>query len=148
MSSFHLGRRPSRAFVAPLDRPVCSLERTSLEFSDPSTVFSSKPHNEAGCPTLPRFRSQVFSTSQRFLSKLKFHGLVSCRNHSWVLSLQRFPLAKIVCPSQDHWLSCSYSQVCWKAPFEVFLLPVSVTFNPLGSIASFLRQLWVSFPLT
>jgi hypothetical protein len=33
-----------------------------------------------------RFRSQAFSASQRFLSKLEFHGLVSCRNRSWTHS--------------------------------------------------------------
>jgi len=30
-----------------------------------------------------RFRSQVFSTSQRFPGKLEIRGLVSCRNRSW-----------------------------------------------------------------
>jgi len=40
----------------------------------------------------PRFRSQVFSTSQRFPSRLKLCGLVSCRHRSWDLSLQSLPL--------------------------------------------------------
>lgn len=31
----------------------------------------------------PRFRSQVFSTSQRFPGRLELSGLVSCRNHPW-----------------------------------------------------------------
>ncbi len=44
----------------------------------------------------PRFRSQVFSTSQRFPSRLELSGLVSCRNHPWawpspVRSFRAFP---------------------------------------------------------
>jgi hypothetical protein len=42
----------------------------------------------------PRFRSQVFSTSQRFPSMLKLCGLVSCRHRSWDSSLQSFPLTE------------------------------------------------------
>jgi len=41
----------------------------------------------------PRLRSQALSTSQRFPSKLKLRGLVSCRNRSWDSSLQSLPLA-------------------------------------------------------
>jgi hypothetical protein len=40
----------------------------------------------------PRFRSQVFSTSQRFPGRLRLCGLVSCRHRSWDSSLQSFPL--------------------------------------------------------
>jgi hypothetical protein len=54
-----------------------------------------------------RFRSQAFSTSQRFPGKLEFHGLVSCRNRSWVsfpseLSphSDRVPLSRPLAPPQ------------------------------------------------
>jgi hypothetical protein len=39
----------------------------------------------------PRFRAQVFSTSQRFPGHPEFHGLVSCRNRSWASSCRAFP---------------------------------------------------------
>jgi hypothetical protein len=38
-----------------------------------------------------RFRSQVFSTSQRFPGKPEFHGPVSCRNRPWDSSFRAFP---------------------------------------------------------
>jgi len=45
--------------------------------------------------TPARFRSQVFPTSQRFPGKFKFHGLISCRNRSWVSPFRVFPSRKI-----------------------------------------------------
>jgi len=39
----------------------------------------------------PRFRSQVFRTSQRFPSKSKLRGLVSCRHRSWDPPSRAFP---------------------------------------------------------
>jgi hypothetical protein len=42
----------------------------------------------------PRFRSQVFSTSQRFPSKPEFRGLFSCRYRSWDPPFRVFPSQK------------------------------------------------------
>jgi hypothetical protein len=57
----------------------------------------------------PRFRSQVFSTSQRFPSRPKFRGLVSCHNRSWDSSFRDFPSQKSQTPLEIHsapvWLS-------------------------------------------
>jgi hypothetical protein len=57
----------------------------------PTTVSLGLAPFEEVCPTPPRFRSQVFSTSQRFPSHPKLCGLVSCRNHSWNLPFRAFP---------------------------------------------------------
>jgi len=46
-------------------------------------ITPGKPHERRACPVPPRFRSQVFSTSQRFPSPPELHGLVSCRNRPW-----------------------------------------------------------------
>ena len=51
------------------------------------------PH-EVRYPFPPRFRSQVFPTSQRFPGRPELRGLVSCRNRSWDSSLQRLPLTE------------------------------------------------------
>jgi hypothetical protein len=53
---------------------------------------------EWAVPCPPRFRSQVFSTSQRFLSKIELHGLVSCRNRSWAAPFRAFPPQGSWCP--------------------------------------------------
>jgi len=46
---------------------------------------------EVGCPDPPRFRSQAFSTSQRFPSKLEPRGLVSCHSRPWDPPFRAFP---------------------------------------------------------
>jgi len=74
-----------------------------------------------------RFRSQVFSTSQRLLSSLKLRGLVSCHNRSWDSPLQSLPLARIAHPSRGHMLPCSHPPTCLNAPLEALLPPVSPT---------------------
>jgi hypothetical protein len=77
-----------------------------------------------------RFRSQAFSTSQRFPSKLGLWGLVSCPNHSWVPPLQRFPLTGRVvlsASSRSHVLPCSYPPTCEPAPLESLSPLVSPT---------------------
>jgi len=45
----------------------------------------------SGVSPPPRFRSQAFSTSQRFPSKLESCGLVSCRNRPWGFPFRGFP---------------------------------------------------------
>jgi len=59
-----------------------------------------------------RFRSQAFSTSQRFPGKPELRGLVSCRSHSWTLLLQSFPLTRMAHPSRGRWLPCGYPPAC------------------------------------
>lgn len=47
-----------------------------------STVSLALAPCSGESPFSPRFRSQVFSTSQRFRSRLELHGFVSPRNRS------------------------------------------------------------------
>lgn len=65
---------------------------SSLGVSSPfnDTTWTS-PVRRASCPTSLRFRSQAFSTSQRFPSKSRLRGLVSCPNRSWASPLESFP---------------------------------------------------------
>jgi hypothetical protein len=94
-----------------------------------------------------QFRSQAFSTSQRFPSKLEFHGLVSCRNRSWTVSLQSFPLAEVVHPSRGHQLPCGHPPPCRsdRSP-PVQRLVVSPTPGPFGPVAWFPLEPWAPFP--
>jgi hypothetical protein len=62
-----------------------------MKFLGPSTASSGEPRLGRAVLLPPRFRSQVFSTSQRFPGKPEFHGLVSCRNRSWASSFRAFP---------------------------------------------------------
>jgi hypothetical protein len=64
---------------------------TPMGFLIPSTASLGLAPSGVGCPFPPRFRSQVFSTSQRFASTPELRGLVSCRSHSWDLPFRAFP---------------------------------------------------------
>jgi len=70
---------------------------------------------EVGCPTPPRFRSQAFSTSQRFPGRLKVCGLVSCHYRSWDPPFRAFPSqgsrASLEALSRGRLLPCSYPPV-------------------------------------
>jgi hypothetical protein len=66
-----------------------------MEFLAPFNGILARAPCGAACPTPPRFRSQAFSTSQRFPGKLEFHGLVSCRNRSWVPPFRAFPSQRV-----------------------------------------------------
>jgi hypothetical protein len=81
--SFHHGPDPLQSSSPPFDRPTQRSELPSMRSQHPSTASSRKPRMEQAVPDPPRFRSQAFSTSQRFPSKHEFHGFVSSRNRSW-----------------------------------------------------------------
>jgi len=55
-----------------------------------------------------RIRSQVFATSQRFLSNFELRELVSSHSRPGFFPLQRFPLAEIAHLSRGRWHPCSY----------------------------------------
>jgi hypothetical protein len=57
----------------------------------------------------PRFRSQAFSTSQRFPSRLKLRGLVSCHNRFWAPPFRVFPSREIAYPSRGSLASLQLS---------------------------------------
>jgi hypothetical protein len=118
---------------------------TSLSFPVPSTASPWSAPYEVGRPVPPRFRSQVFSTSQRFPSRPGFHGLIACRNRSWDSSLQSFPLAGIARPSRGHLLPCRCPPTCWDATPGALSLPVSPTSTLSHAVAWFPRRLWAPF---
>jgi hypothetical protein len=63
----------------------------------------------AGRPTpAPQFRSQAFSTSQRF-AQVQVSGPCFVPQPLGIFLLQRFPLAAIVVASRRHQLPCSWS---------------------------------------
>jgi len=67
-------------------------------------------------PRPPRFRSQVFSTSQRFPSRPEFRGLVSCRNRSWDSPFRVFPSQESRAPLEAALLPCGYPPTCLTPP--------------------------------
>jgi len=74
------------------------------------------------CPL--RLRSQVFSTSQRFLQS---QASRPCFMSHAVreISLQSFPLTRIAHPSRGRLLPCSYPPACLNARPDVLSSPVS-----------------------
>jgi len=77
-------------------------------------------------PSPPRFRSQVFSTSQRFLAQSNFAALfraAAARRHL----LQSLPLAEIVVASRRHQLPGRSPPACSNAPSVALSPPVSPT---------------------
>jgi hypothetical protein len=83
-------------------------------FLVPSTVLVLAPC-EVVCPSPPRFRSQAFSTSQRFPGRLKVCGLVSCHYRPWDPPFRAFPSqgsrASLEALSRGCLLPCSYPPV-------------------------------------
>ena len=85
---------PSRVFAS--FRPaVPSAAFDFPRFLVPTTASPERAPREADRPDPPRFRSQAFSASQRFPSKLDVRGLVSCHSRSWD------PPSELV-PHEDH----------------------------------------------
>jgi hypothetical protein len=82
---------------------------------------------EIGCQPQSRFRSQVLSTSQRFPSRPKFRGLVSCHNRSWDSSFRVFPSQKSRAPLEARLLPCGHSPTCCDAAFRSLSPLVSST---------------------
>jgi hypothetical protein len=116
-------RSPTELSLPP-DPSDLSAGSGSPGVSDPSTASSVKPRKEWLSRPL-RFRSQAFSTSQRFPSKSEFHGPVSCRNRSWAFLLQSLPLTGIAHPSRGHMLPCSHPPACRSAPLATLSPTVS-----------------------
>jgi hypothetical protein len=73
---------PSRArHSLPADRPAGRSD--SPELSGPFDDITRPSPVGGGTSPPPRFRSQVFATSQRFPSRAELRGLVSCRSRPW-----------------------------------------------------------------
>jgi len=97
---------------------------TTSRPSDPSagpTPWSSIPFDDipraspvwSELPTSPRFRSQAFSTSQRFPGKLEFRGLVSSRYRPWGSPFRVFPSEESRAPLEAPLLPCGHPPACW-----------------------------------
>jgi hypothetical protein len=78
-------------------------------------------------PSAIRFRSQAFSTSQRFRSKSKPRGLIACRSHPWDFLPKAFPSRRSRTPLEATLLPCSYPPACEDAPPEPLSPPLSPT---------------------
>jgi len=75
---------PSRAFTSSRLSVAHAPEPTSSRFFAPTTTSPGLAPCAAVRPPPPRFRSQVFTTSQRFTSTPGLRGLVSCRSRPGV----------------------------------------------------------------
>jgi hypothetical protein len=116
------------SFSFPLGLTVLSVGvSTSLGFLSLQRCHSGEPRNEASCPFSPRFRSQVFSTSQRFPSRPELRGLVSCRNRSWDRPFRVFPSQRSRAPLEAALLPCRYPPPCVSEPPASLSPPVSPT---------------------
>jgi len=105
-----------------------------MEFLAPFNGILGRAPCGAACPTPPRFRSQVFSTSQQFPGKLEFHGLVSCRNRSWVPPFRAFPSQRALTPLEA---TCSLAVIHRSAgrPARDLSPPVSADSHARGAVA-------------
>lgn len=74
------------------------LDQLPWDFLIPSTASLGLAPSGVGCPFPPRFRSQVFATSQRFPSMPELRSLVSCRSHSWDRPFRAFPSQELRTP--------------------------------------------------
>jgi len=103
----------------PFRAPVCHLAArlasgpTSTGFLVPSTASRrASPVLERAVPDPPRFRSQVFSTSQRFRSKPRASRPCFMPQPSLGSSLQSFPLAKSATRLSTPLLPCGCPPTC------------------------------------
>jgi hypothetical protein len=90
-------RRPGRMAPGP----------ASSRFSAPTTTSLGPAPIAVVRPGPPRFRSQVFSTSQRFPGTSELGDLVSCRRRPWGSPFRALLLAGIACASRRRLLPCS-----------------------------------------
>jgi len=124
-----------------------SADRVGLPWSFPALQRHPRtsPILERDVPFPPRFRSQAFSTSQRFPGKFEFHGLISCRNRSWTFSFRVFPhkacdpLSRIPTPAQFS----TDVQKRTSRPLVTLDFPKRPRRN---AVAWFPRELWAPFP--
>jgi hypothetical protein len=136
----------------PPDVPRCLLATRSVGSGSTPLGFCSLQRHPSAEPRIgravqlpPRFRSQVFSTSQRFPGKSEFRGLVSCRNRSWDSSYRAFPSRKSRTPLEA---ACSLAVIHRRAGTRR-LGPYHRRFHRLTrfhALAWIPRRLWAPFP--
>jgi hypothetical protein len=91
---------PSRVFTSCRPSDPLGPEPTPTRFFAPSTTSPGLAPSAAVRPDPLRFRSQVFSTSQRFPGMPGLRGLVSCRSRPWGSPFGAFLLAGVACASR------------------------------------------------
>jgi len=132
--------------VLPAIQPVgwiCS-PRVLRPFDD---ILRASPIR-GGLSPPPRFRSQAFSTSQRFPGRPELRGLVSCRSRPKASSLlQSFPLAQSRAPLSRPLAPLRLSVPVPSAPATALSPSVSSDAHArLNVVACFPRRLWAPFP--
>jgi hypothetical protein len=110
-------RRPGRMAPGPASSRFSAPTTTSLELA-PIAVVRPGP---------PRFRSQVFSTSQRFPGTSELGDLVSCRRRPWGSPFRALLLARIACASRRRLLPCSSPPSYLRCSARDLVLRVSPT---------------------
>jgi hypothetical protein len=98
---------PFRVFTSSRRPGRCAPGPASSRFFAPSTTSPGLAPSAAVRPVPLRFRSQVFSTSQRFPGMSGLRGLVSCRCRPWGFPCGALLLAGIACSSRSRLLPCS-----------------------------------------
>mgnify|MGYP003572178373 CR=1 FL=1 len=93
----------------------------------------------------PRFRSQAFSTSQRFPSRPKLRGLVSCHNRSWDPPFRAFPSRGSRASLEVALLPCSYPPAC-RSALGFAVHPQFHRRPRFHAVAWIPRGLWTPFP--
>jgi hypothetical protein len=95
-------------------------------------------------PFPPRFRSQVFSTSQRF-QPARVPRPCFVPQPFLGFSLQSLPLTEIVYPSRGHWLPCGHPPTCWTARPRSLVTTGFPDARAFDAVAWFPRRLWAPF---
>jgi hypothetical protein len=94
-----------------------------------------------------RFRSQVFTTSQRFPGKPGLRGLVSCRSRPWGSPFRALLLAGVACASRRRFAPLQFSTGRQtQGSSTAFSLRVSPTPAPLDAVAWFPTGARTPFP--
>ena len=94
----------------PAGRPTLSGRRRLPRGSPPLRRHPpGQPHVQRRVHRPLRFRSQVFTTSQRFPGKPGLRGLVSCRSRPWGSPFRALLLAGVACASRRRFAPMQFS---------------------------------------
>jgi hypothetical protein len=106
-----------------------------------------QPHIQRHVHRPLRFRSHVFTTSQRFPGKPGLRGLVSCRSRPWGSPFRALLLAGVACASRRRFASLQFSTGHLSQGSSLaFSLRVSPTPAPHDAVAWFPTGARTPFP--
>jgi hypothetical protein len=113
-----MDRTPFRVLSPPLCRPTRRSEPASPEVFAPFNDFTrASPVMERLVQRRPGSALGLSQPLSGFRTH-ELHGLVSCRDRSWVALLQSFPLAGIAHPSRGRMLPCGHPRASCDAPIS------------------------------